>query len=148
MSSSLIFPSLLGLVGVGGDNASLSRSSMSIREWCISPFALNFNLCLFYTVKMAQKSSRNWVEIGKKLTEWCKTLNSKADSNIFGKFWECTGGTVPRRTSLTTIFGFILKILMFQNQKVTQWVSDWVTRSPDIIWQFGAFLPWQLQLHL
>ena len=88
MSSSLIFPSLLGLVGVGGDNASLSRSSMSIREWCISPFALNFNLCLFYTVKMAQKSNK--VEIGKKLTEWCKTLNSKADSNIFGKFWECT----------------------------------------------------------
>ena len=112
MSSSLIFPSLLGLVGVGGDNASLSRSSMSIREWCISPFALNFNLCLFYTVKMAQKSNK--VEIGKKLTEWCKTLNSKADSNIFGKFWECTGGMVPRRTSLTTIFGFILKIPIFQ----------------------------------
>ena len=111
MSSSLIFPSLLGLVGVGGDNASLSRSSMSIREWCISPFALNFNLCLFYTVKMAQKSNK--VEIGKKLTEWCKTLNSKADSNIFGKFWECTGGMVPRRTSLTTIFGFILKIPIF-----------------------------------
>ena len=37
---------------------------------------------------MAQKSNK--VEIGKKLTEWCKTLNSKADSNIFGKFWECT----------------------------------------------------------
>ena len=24
-----------------------------------------------------------------RFTEWCKTLNSKANSNIFGEFWKC-----------------------------------------------------------
>ena len=32
------------------------------------------------------------MEIGQNFTKWCKTLNSKANVNIFGEFWECTRG--------------------------------------------------------
>ena len=32
------------------------------------------------------------MEIGQNFTKWCKTLNSKANVNIFGEFRECTRG--------------------------------------------------------
>ena len=32
------------------------------------------------------------MEIVQKFIKWCQTLNSKANSNIFGEFWECTSG--------------------------------------------------------
>ena len=51
-------------------------------------FCIEFQFVPFLYCQNGPKKqkSRNWP----KLTEWCKTLNSKADSNIFGKFWECT----------------------------------------------------------
>ena len=77
------------------------------------------------------------MEIGQNFTKWCKTLNSKANVNIFGEFWECTKGIgyfIPSKvpflnaqswafwpkspkvpmTSKTTIFGCILRILMLR----------------------------------
>ena len=77
------------------------------------------------------------MEIGQNFTKWCKTLNSKANVNIFGEFWECTSGIgyfIPSKvpflnaqswafwpkspkvpmTSKTTIFGCILRILMLR----------------------------------
>ena len=32
------------------------------------------------------------MEIAQNFTRWCKTLNSKANSSIFGEFWECKSG--------------------------------------------------------
>ena len=58
-----------------------------LQNW---PSALHFNFCRFYTVKTAKK--RQKMEIAQNFTRWCKTLNSKANSSIFGEFWECKSG--------------------------------------------------------
>ena len=63
---------------------------LKLQNW---PFALHFNFCRFLAEKTTRNSQKKQkMEIGQNFTKWCKTLNSKTNSNIFGEFGECTSG--------------------------------------------------------
>ena len=54
------------------------------------------------------------MEIGQNFTKWCKTLNSKANVNIFGEFWECTRGIgyfIPSKVPLLNAQSWALLVI-------------------------------------
>ena len=81
--------------------------SLILKKW---PSALNFNCCLFLAEKRAKTAKKiQKVEIGYNFTKWCKKLNSKANSNFFGEFWECTSGIgylIPSKVSFLKLGNF------------------------------------------
>ena len=54
------------------------------------------------------------MEIGQNFTKWCKTLNSKANFNIFGTFWECTSGIgyfIPSKMTFLNAQSWALSVI-------------------------------------
>ena len=66
------------------------------------------------------------MEIGQNFTKWCKTLNSKANSNIFGEYWECTsviGYFIPSKAPFLNAQSWALSVVL---AKIAQL---WVIRN-------------------
>ena len=54
------------------------------------------------------------MEISQNFTKRCKTVNSKANVNIFGEFWECTRGIgyfIPSKVPLLNAQSWALLVI-------------------------------------
>ena len=69
------------------------------------------------------------MEIGQNFTKWCKTLNSKANFNIFGEFWECTSGIgyfIPSKVPFLNAQSWALM------DKITKSAQIWETLGTNL----------------
>ena len=84
------------------------------------------------------------MEIGQNFSEWCKTLNSKANSNIYWIFWKHKSGIIDFFNSTETAISKCPKLGTFSGIGIGSWIEHYSVKFSVI---FVLFV-WLMIIHL